>query len=136
MTRYPHKGRTPIRLTARSGMILALALLASACGVIRPETSLMEQARSARSPADHAAVAQAYRHRAQGLRTEAADHAALADWWSSLASGGPLSARRASRDGQARHCRRLAEDLSAAASEAEAMAQFHEELARPPLKPE
>jgi hypothetical protein len=117
-------------------MILALALLTSACGLIRPDASLMEQAKRAQSPADHAAVAQAYRHRAQRLRTESADHAALAEWWSNLASESPLSARRPSLDGEARHCRRLAEDLSAAASEAEAMAQFHEELARPPLKPE
>jgi hypothetical protein len=125
-----------MRSTVRGGMTLALALLASACGLVRPDISLMEQAREARSPVDHAAVAQAYRDRAQRLRAEAADHAALADWWLSLVSESPLSARRASRLGRAQHCRRLAADLSAAAAEAEALAQFHEELARPPLKPE
>lgn len=125
-----------MRSTVRGGLILAVALLASACGMIRPDTSLMEQARRARSPADHAAVAQAYRDRAQRLRTEAADHAALADWWSSLASGSPLSARRPGRDAQAQHCRRLSEDLSAAAAEAEAMAEFHERVAQSPLKPD
>ena len=121
-----------MRLPVRRGMVLALVLLASACGLVRPNISLMEQAKRARSPAEHAAVAQAYRDRAQRLRAEAAEHAALADWWLSLVSQSPLSARRASRLAQAQHCRRLAADLSAAAAEAEALAQFHEELARPP----
>jgi hypothetical protein len=110
--------------------------LLGGCGILSRPPDLAAQIAAAHTPADHAAVAQAYRHRAQRLRTEAAEHAALADWWSSLASESPLSARRPSLDGEARHCRRLAEDLSAAASEAEAMAQFHEELARSPLKPE
>jgi hypothetical protein len=115
--------------------LIGLGLLGG-CRVLSRPPDLAAQIAAAHTPADHAAIARAYRHRAQRLRTEAAEHAALAEWWSSLASESPLSARRPSLDGEARHCRRLAEDLSAAASEAEAMAQFHEELARPPSKPQ
>lgn len=115
--------------------ILGLAFALGGCGSWRPYASFVEQVKIARLPGDHAVLARQYRERAQRLRAEAADHAALAEWWSSLA-GGTLSATGTDRDEQAQHCRRLAADLNRAAAEAEAMAEFHERSALPPFRPD
>lgn len=119
-----------IRLRARSRLALVALAFAGACSVVRPSTDLAAQAKSARAPAEHAAVAAAYRDRAQHLRGEAAEHAALAGWWSGLA-GGMAAGTGTGRYEEAQHCRRFSELLSSAAAEADAMATVHEQLAQP-----
>jgi hypothetical protein len=128
MTDSHHK-RISFQPAMRCAVVAALALLVSACGLFRPHTSLTDQVKTASSPADHAALAQAYREHAQRLGAEAAEHAELAVWWASLAAG-RAPAPGAAHYEEVEHCRRLAAELSAAAAEAEAMAEFHERLAR------
>lgn len=53
----------------------------------------------------------------------------LAEWWSSLA-GGKTPATGTGRYEEAEHCRRLAANLSAAAAEADALAEAHDRLAQ------
>lgn len=124
-----HQKRISLQPAMHCAVVAALALLVSACGLFRPHTSLTQQVEDARSPADHAALAQAYRVEAQRLRAEATEHAALADWWSSLA-GGQATSTGSGRYEEAQHCRRLSANLDAAAAEAAAMAEFHQRLAQ------
>lgn len=135
MTGVAHQeSRLPI--TVRwSFAVLAFALFVAGCALFRPSVSLMEQAERARSPGDHAAVARAYRERAERFRREAAEHAAMADWWSNLA-GGQTASTGTGRYEEAQHCRRLAADLSAAAAEAETLAELQDRSARLRLKPD
>ena len=119
---------------AGGALMLVLASLVAACGLIRLDTSLTKLVTSARVPVDHAVLAQSYRDRAQRLRAEAREHAALADWWSSLAEGSSPAAVRG-RNEQAQHCQRLAANLIAAAEDAEELAEFHERLAQPSAEP-
>lgn len=57
-----------IRLRTRSSLALVALAFTGACSVVRLSTDLAAQARSARAPAEHAAVAAAYCDRAQHLR--------------------------------------------------------------------
>jgi hypothetical protein len=109
----------------------AFLLVAHGC-LLREGTRLGRQAGSACTPAEHRTVAAAYRERVQRLRGEAAAHAALPEWWAMRPPPQhiPLPASRAE---QAKHCRRLSQQLAAA--EADALAKGQEELARPPGAP-
>lgn len=109
--------------------VLTLWLLTAGCA-LRPEAPLGYRVKNARTPAEHAAVAAAYRERAERLRKEAAEHMELATWWSSLA-GGKAPATGTGRYEEAQHCRRLAESLLAAAKDADALAEAHGALAAP-----
>lgn len=111
----------------------ALLLVAQGC-LLRESTRLSQQAEGARTPADHRAVAAAYRERARRLRAQAAEHADLAEWWATRPPPQRIPVP-ASRYEQAEHCRRLSKQLAAAADEADALASGHEELARPPGVP-
>lgn len=114
------------------GKVVALsALLLAAQGcLLRESTRLSRQAESARTPADHRAVAAAYHERARRLRTEAAEHADLAEWWATRPPPQRIPVP-ASRYEQAEHCWRLSKQLAAAADAADALATGHEEMARP-----
>jgi hypothetical protein len=107
---------------------LTLVFLAGSCA-LRPEVPLGVRARNAQTAEGHAAVAAAYRERAERLRKEAAEHMELATWWSSLA-GGKAPATGTGRYEEAQHCRRFAENLLAAAKEADMLAEVHGTQAR------
>lgn len=117
------------KVRSASAAGLTLVLLVGGCA-LRPEVPLGYRARNARTAEEHAAVAAAYRERAERLRKEAAEHIELATWWSSLA-GGKTPATGTGRYEEAQHCRRLAENLLAAAKEADLLAEAHGAQARP-----
>lgn len=104
-------------------MVTAAVLLLGGCHGGR-NVPLGDQAMGARTPAEHTAVAKAYRERAERFLAESAEHAKLAEWWSSLA-GGASPGTGTGRYEEAQHCRRLAALLSDAAREADAMADAH-----------
>lgn len=112
------------RLTAG----LAFVLLVGGCA-LRPEGPLSVHARNAQTAEEHAAVAAAYRDRAEQLRKEATEHLELAAWWSSLA-GGKAPYTGSGRYEEAQHCRRFAEYLFEAAKEADMLAEAHGAQAR------
>ena len=119
---------TSIRRLVCVTLLLPALLVATACAP-RPGTLLSYQSMNARTPKEHAAVAAAYRERAEALRREAAQHTGLAEWWSSLA-GGKARATGTGRYEEPEHCRRLAANLSAAAAEADALTEAHHRLAQ------
>lgn len=112
-----------VRSSSASAAVLGILILTAGCA-LRRDVPLSHRARNARTPAEHAAVAAAYRERAARLRAEAAEHQELAAWWSSLA-GGRTPATGTGRYEEAEHCRRLADNLLAAAKEADALAAAH-----------
>lgn len=115
--------------TSGSGALVAAGLLAASCTLAPPSQGLVEQVKSARTPKQHLAVTAGYREYSERLRAEAATHAKLAEWWSSLA-GGKERSTGTGRYEEAEHCRRLADYLSKAAGEAEALAQAHQKIGR------
>lgn len=110
-----------VRYPLTAGLTLALVLVGCA---LRPNVPLSYRAKNARTAEEHAAVATAYRERAERLRKEAAEHMELATWWSSLA-GGKTPATGTGRYEEAQHCRRFADSLLAAAKEADLLAEAH-----------
>jgi hypothetical protein len=111
------------RALAPVPIVLAITLSLTACSLVGAPTALTEQVSTARTPEQHIAVAGRYREYAAHLRAEAARHADLAALW----SRGELVGSEVRAQGQeGRHCHELAEYLSRAAAEAEAIAQDQE----------
>lgn len=108
--------------------MLAVAILAGGCGV-RSSASLAERARDARTPEEHARVAQGYRERAERLRDEVRQHLSTAQWASNHGErpfGGAEGTRR--YEDEAQHCRAVAPGLTQAADEMDALAKFHDRM--------
>ncbi|MGE0823491.1 MAG: hypothetical protein AB7G75_24370 [Candidatus Binatia bacterium] len=84
---------------------------------------------TAKTPADHQAIADFYRAEGARLQREAERHAGLAQKAQSEAGG---QMPWASHHYQwAEHCRKLADSLGQAAQEAQALAKIHESMAQP-----
>jgi|SRR5581483_2115717 len=121
---------TSFRRLVSETVLLATLLVATACAPPpRPGSMLSDQVMNARTPKEHAVVAAGYREQAESLRGEAAQHTRLADWWSSLA-GAKTPGIGTGRYEQAEHCRRFAANLSAAAANADALAEEQDRLAQ------
>lgn len=114
---FARRAPTPVPI------VLVMTLVLTACAVVGAPSALTEQARTARTREQHLAVAGRYREYAAQMRAEAARHADLAAWLSQRELVGS-EIRAQGQEG--RHCRQLAEDLSRAAAEAEAIAQDQE----------
>lgn len=109
-----------------SKFALALAvivLIASPLAGWADDAASLEQlvAEMAESPAQHASLADYYRHKAEGARDQAAIHVKMARSY----EGGRFTARNKMKD----HCRAIAKNNEAMAEQYEAMALLHEELA-------
>ena len=108
--------------------MLAVAILAGGCGM-RSSASLAERAPDARTPEEHARVAQAYRGRAERLRDEARQHVSTAQWASSHGERPFTGAEGTPRYGdEAQHCRAMAAGLTQAADEMDALARLHDRM--------
>ena len=121
-------------MAKRLAALVALSLIVS-CAV-RQSGDLAGAATEVHTPAEHAAVARFYRQGAQDLRADAERHTALASRWASKSAGGAslLAHQPGGYDyyyeKAADHCRRLSAYLPQAASEADAIADAHDALAR------
>jgi hypothetical protein len=116
------------RVRALVPIVLTIVSL-TACSVMHTPGPLTEQARTARTREQHLALAGRYREYAAHLRAEATRHGELAALWS-LRAAGPVGTEASSQLDQERHCRELAEYLSRAAAEADAIAQDQETLGK------
>jgi hypothetical protein len=95
-----------------------------------PSVSLADEPKSleelvvdmADTPAEHAAVAAHFRHKAERARAAAKRHESMGRSY----GGGKLQ----SRVQMSEHCRRLAEQNAATAAEYEALAKLHDDLAK------
>lgn len=111
----------------RIGGLLVLALLAPWPGsALRaepaPPGALEDAVRSAKTPEQHRAVADAYAQEAARLRSDARAHLQMDKLYDD-------PTYRAYRVGAIRHCRSLTLQLEAAAKEADALAEMHRAVA-------
>jgi hypothetical protein len=114
-----------ILFAAAVGLIGSSALAVEPAGNLtkREVKTLIE---TAKTPADHAKLANYYRYEATRLQAEVKDHEAMAAAYDKNPMGHPIP------KGQTlgTHCRNLMKDISEEAKEASEMATMHEELAR------
>ena len=109
--------------------LLGLALGSASCGSVSPPQGLASRIASARTAADHDAIARLLLEEADEYATDARRHWDLAAkyeasaWW--------LLQRHHDRSEfrMAEHCRMVAEKLERAAADLEEMAREHERLA-------
>lgn len=110
-----------------AGFVTLTIIGAAGCSAFRTETSEY-LAQHARSPGQHQALSQRYRQEAERDRRLAASHQFMAGLYTSKTPehyGSTVDV-----DVMAAHCKTLATAYEAAASEADALAGFHENAAR------
>jgi hypothetical protein len=83
--------------------------------------------KSAKTPEQHQAIADAYAKEAANLRAMADSHRHMDSWYAE-------PGYRSSKLGFPRHCQALAKDLDAAAKEYDALAKSHHEMAQAAAK--
>jgi len=98
-------------------------------GIATAEDKNIEQLiTTAKTPADHKAIAEFYRTEGSRLQDEAEEHAGLAKKVVSEAGGQmPWASHHYE---WAEHCRKLADSLGQAAQEAQSLAKIHETIAQ------
>jgi len=79
--------------------------------------------KSAKSPEQHQAIADAYAKEAENLRAQALAHRHMDSYYSE-------PGYRSNKLGLPRHCRALEQSLNAAANDADALAKAHHEMAQ------
>jgi hypothetical protein len=92
------------------------------------EATLEQMIATAKTPADHEAIAALYRGESAKLQKEATQHAAIAEQFTREAAGqAPWAGHHYE---WANHCRAFADSLGKAAQEAQALAKIHESMAQ------
>jgi hypothetical protein len=92
------------------------------------DKNLEQMITTAKTPADHQAIADFYRNEGVAFQKEADQHAQLAQKLAGEAGGqAPWASHHYER---AEHCRKLADSLGQAAQEAQALAKIHEGMAQ------
>jgi hypothetical protein len=111
--------------------IVAVALLAALATTPRAENPppglSADEVRSARTPEQHQAIADAYSREAENLRAQALAHRHMDSTYSE-------PGYRSGKLGFPRHCRALEQSLTAAAKEADNLAKAHHEMAQAEAK--
>jgi len=96
------------------------------------ERNIEQMITTAKTSADHQAIADFYQNEGVAFRKEADQHAELAQKLATEAGGqAPWASHHYER---AEHCRKLADSLSQAAQEAQALAKIHESMAQSSTK--
>jgi hypothetical protein len=90
--------------------------------------------KTAKTPADHEAIAAFYQEESARLKKESEQHAGLAEQLTSEAGGQSPSASHHYE--QAEHCRKFADALGKAAQEAQGLADVHKKIAQTVEKPD
>lgn len=104
----------------------------SAFGGMAPTTaeeaaSIEQMIVSARTPADHAAIAAYYDKEARAAHEKHAEHHRMAETYAKLAHAGPWK-----RTGSRAHCEAVASQYEQIAKEYEALAKLHQAMAKTP----
>jgi len=90
------------------------------------DDSMPKGVETAKTSADHEAIAQHYDAEAKQFDAQATRHEALAEHYAMGHGGGP----KANTASLAQHCKNLVKNLKASAQEAREMAQLHRELGK------
>jgi hypothetical protein len=125
LLRSPTAKEEDMRLRWMMLMVLTAAVLtlrATAFTEPMPSGVSEEAVKSAKTPEQHQAIADAYAKEAANLRAMADSHRHMDSWY-----GEP--GYKSSKLGFPRHCRALAQDLDAAAKEMDGLAKAHREMA-------
>jgi hypothetical protein len=112
-------------LAAAVGLAATTALAVEPAGNLT-KSELKTLIETAKTPADHARLAEYYHFQAGVLQAEIKDHEEMAAAYDKNPAGHPIP------KGQTlgAHCRNLVKDLRDEAKEANAMATIHDEMAR------
>lgn len=117
------------------GVVLTIGTLGYALpSIVSAEDKNIEQMiTTAKTPADHKAVADFYQAAGARLQRESEQHAGMAKKVASEAGGQmPWASHHYE---WAEHCRKLADSLGQAAQEAQSLAKIHERIAQSSEKP-
>ena len=112
-------------LSAAALALAAAAFPAAGQGEVSHE-ELMYKIQSARTRADHEAIASIYEKRASAELATADDHRRMANMYKSM---DPTGAGRGTSAGMISHCNNLVESYTKAAKEHSALAKLHREAA-------
>jgi len=110
---------------ASVGLLGALATAPRAEAV--PPGLSEDMVKSAKTPEQHQAIADAYAKEAEDLRAQALAHRHMDSYYAE-------PAYRSSKLGFPRHCRALEQSLDAAAKDADALAKAHRDMAQAEAK--
>lgn len=116
--------------TSKTMAALAFLIATSATPLLAdtpPAGVTEQQIKSAKTPEDHRAIADAYAKEAEALRAQALTHRHMDSWYSE-------PGYRANKLGLVRHCRGLMQQLEAAAKDADALAAAHRAMAEQAAK--
>ncbi|HLK10908.1 MAG TPA: hypothetical protein VKW76_05970 [Candidatus Binatia bacterium] len=111
-------------------MLVAAAVLTVSTGALAemaPPGISEDAVKSAKTPEQHRAIADAYAKEAADLRAQADAHRKMDSWYSE-------PGYRSSKLGFPRHCRALTQDLEGAAKELDALAKAHQQMAEAAAK--
>lgn len=105
-----------------TALLLSVILAGCASGPIAPPADLLQQIESARTQADHEALAAYYDRRASAARTSAATHRKMATSYQGMIGGGRGAASMPA------HCNAIVRSQEAIATEYEGMAEAHRQM--------
>jgi hypothetical protein len=116
---------TKLRSSRRIAALLLLgaALAGCASGPFAPAQDTVQRVEAARTPSDHQALATYYDQKAAAARASAAEHRKMGSTYSGMYAGGRGGASMAA------HCSNIVRSQESMASEYEAMAAAHRQLA-------
>jgi hypothetical protein len=105
-----------------AGLLLSATLAGCASGPTAPPADLLQQIESARTQADHEALAAYYDRQASAARASAATHRKMATSYQGMFAGGRGAASMPA------HCNAIVRGQEAIATEYEAMAATHRQM--------
>ena len=106
--------------------LVSAALLCAVGTAARAELPSEDAIKSAKTPEQHQAIADAYTKEAQSLQAQADGHRHMDSWYSEPGYQSKL--------GFPRHCRALTQSLTAAAKDAESLGKAHQAMANVAMK--
>ena len=107
--------------------LVSAALMCAVGTAARAELPSEDAIKSAKTPEQHQAIADAYTKEAQSLQAQADGHRHMDAWYSE-------PGYRSNKLGFPRHCRALTQSLTAAAKEAESLGKAHQTMADAAMK--
>ena len=111
----------------RCAALLGAALASAPRAEALPPGLSEDTVKSAKTPEQHQAIADAYAKEAENLRAQALAHRHMDSYYSE-------AGYRSNKLGLPRHCRALEQSLNAAANDADALAKAHREMAQAEAK--
>jgi hypothetical protein len=112
-------------------LLTGLAMTAAFLGPVmayaaEPSADILQQIKTAKTPAEHEAIASYYEQQAAAAKKKAAEHEKMAETY----KGGGTSIGKGVSVSMPQHCEALAKSFNEEAAQYAAMAQAHRDLAK------